>query len=303
MDFYLITGFLGAGKTTFLKNFLKIFSDKKIFLLINEFGKEGIDGDLVRTLDAHMAEVNNGSIFCACKINKFEEELDYLVTMKPDVVIVEASGLSDPTNIRKILDKSNYQDISYKGSICIVDGARFHKVIGTARVVPKQVRISSLLLINKSDLVDESIVKDIENRLLEINPIASVKMTTFGVIDKEWLTNLKSDIEIEETLNAQDITLHKSMIVIREDADYESVKGLLDLIAEGTYRIKGFVKIKGVIYLANCVGGYVTLEPYEGAYSSVQKLIALAGGNLSLRKVLKEAKMIYQSIIEEVVHG
>ncbi|MFI3207513.1 MAG: GTP-binding protein [Eubacteriales bacterium] len=303
MDFYLITGFLGAGKTTFLKNFMQLFSNQKVFLLVNEFGKEGIDGDLVKELDAHLAEVSNGSIFCACKINKFEEELDRLTTLNPDVVIVEASGLSDPTNIRKILDKPEYQNICYKGSVCLVDGARFHKVVSTARVVPKQIRISSLMLLNKCDLIDEETMQSVEEQILELNPVATIKPTTYGKIEEEWLAYLKSDMEIEEDLITRDITLQKATIVLQEDADYESVKGLLNLIAEGTYRIKGFVKIKDEIYLSNCVGGYVTLDVYTGEYSSLQKLVALAGAGMSLRKILKEAKGIYSGIIEEIIYG
>lgn len=303
MDLYLITGFLGAGKTTFLKNFIQLFKDKKIFLLINEFGKEGIDGDLVKTLDAHMAEINNGSIFCACKINKFEEELDQLVHLQPEVVIVEASGLSDPTNIRRILDKPEYEEINYMGSICLVDGARFHKVVTTARVVPKQVRVSSLMLLNKCDLIDGETCESVKKQILEINPIATIENTTFGNIEKEWLSYLKSDVEIEKDLNDRDITLQKASILLEDEVDYESVKALLNLIAEGTYRIKGFVEIKGEIYLVDCVGGYVKLEIYTGEYSSLQKLVALAGAGMSLRKVLKEAKGIYKGIIKEIIHG
>lgn len=302
MDLYLITGFLGAGKTTFLKNFLHLFTDKKVFLLINEFGKEGVDGDLLRELNTTMEEISNGSIFCACKINKFEEELDKLPSINPDVVIIEASGISDPTNIRKILDKSNYEGIHYKGSICVVDGARLHKVIHSARVVAKQIRISSLIVLNKFDLIDDSIAKEVEQKILEINPIATIKQTTFGAVDKEWLSYVKSEMEIETVLEARDITLQKSMIVLKEEVDYESIKGLLTYIAEGTYRIKGFVKIKEAVYLANCVGGYVTLEPYEGTYSSLQKLVALAGPGMSLRKTLKGALAIYENIIEEILH-
>ncbi len=302
MDLYLITGFLGAGKTTFLKNFLHLFSEQKVFLLINEFGKEGVDGDLLRELNATMEEISNGSIFCACKINKFEEELDRLSLVQPDVVIIEASGISDPTNIRKILDKPEYAEIQYKGSICIADGARLHKVIRSARVVAKQIRISSLILINKYDLIDDEMVGEVQKQIQEINPIATIKATKFGAIEKDWLSYVKSDIEIESDLEGRDIALQKSMIVLKEDVDFESVKGLLTYIAEGTYRIKGFVEIKGSIYLANCVGGYVTLEPYQGEYSSVQKLVALAGPGMSLRKTIKGALTFYEYMIEKVIY-
>ena len=103
MEMYLITGFLGSGKTTFIKNIIKALSNKRIYLIINEFGKEGIDGSLLKELGSTIAEINNGSIFCVCRINQFEESLDAAVDDKPDIILAEASGLSDPTNIRKII--------------------------------------------------------------------------------------------------------------------------------------------------------------------------------------------------------
>ena len=60
---YLITGFLGAGKTTFLKKFVTLFQGQKLALIVNEFGKEGVDGALLSTLGIALSEINNGSIF------------------------------------------------------------------------------------------------------------------------------------------------------------------------------------------------------------------------------------------------
>ena len=71
---YLITGFLGAGKTTFLQKFTGLFPNQKIALVINEFGAEGVDGALLQDLTKiQLTEINNGSIFCACKLEQFED--------------------------------------------------------------------------------------------------------------------------------------------------------------------------------------------------------------------------------------
>ena len=72
---YLITGFLGAGKTTFLHQFVRLFPDRRTAIVVNELGKQGVDGTLLEDLDIKMEEINNGSIFCACKIEQFEDAL------------------------------------------------------------------------------------------------------------------------------------------------------------------------------------------------------------------------------------
>ena len=111
---YLITGFLGAGKTTFLKNFIRLFEGKRMHIIVNEYGKEGIDGQLLKELGTVLDEINNGSIFCSCRLDKFEEVPQKALLGKPDVIIIEASGLSNPTNVRKIMgQKEKFPGLRY----------------------------------------------------------------------------------------------------------------------------------------------------------------------------------------------
>ena len=113
---YLITGFLGAGKTTFLIQFMKQFSSERMHIIVNEFGKGGIDGELLSELGIALDEINNGSIFCSCRLDKFENVLQQVLQEKPDVIIVEASGLSDPTNVKKILNqREKFPGLEYMG--------------------------------------------------------------------------------------------------------------------------------------------------------------------------------------------
>ena len=100
---YLVTGFLGAGKTTFLKNFIHMFDGQRLHVIVNEYGKEGIDGKVLQEVGTVLDEINNGSIFCSCRLDKFEEVLQKALESKPEVIIIEASGLSNPTNVRKIM--------------------------------------------------------------------------------------------------------------------------------------------------------------------------------------------------------
>lgn len=122
------------------------FSGRRIWLIINEFGKVGVDGALLQEVKAVMAEITNGSIFCSCRLDRFEDELRRAVAAAPDVILVEASGLADPTNIQRVLSEKDFAKIRYKGSVCLVDVPRLEKVLYTARVCPKQIGISSLIL-------------------------------------------------------------------------------------------------------------------------------------------------------------
>ena len=302
MEIYLITGFLGSGKTTFLKNFVNLFKDKKIHLIINEFGKEGIDGLLVKELEAAISEINNGSIFCACRLDKFEDELNKIKLSKPEIVIVEASGLSDPTNVRIILDKPSYKDdFKYMGSICILDGLKFLKVVDTARVVPKQIKISTLSLINKMDLIDTNDYSKIVHKVKTINPATKIINTQFGEIEKEWLQYLNNEIEMEEAENKIDLTLQKGCVILKNNITRKKLNDILKIISEDSYRIKGFVNIEEKVQLINCVGNYTTIEKYNGEVKNINQLVVLAGEGMSLRKTFKVLKQWHGEYIEEII--
>ena len=100
MELLLVTGFLGAGKTTFLKRLLLLWKDRRIALIVNEFGQANIDGLLLSDLGASLREVTGGSVFCACRMDQFQAALSETVLQQPDIVLVEASGLSDPTAVK-----------------------------------------------------------------------------------------------------------------------------------------------------------------------------------------------------------
>ena len=74
-----------------------------IALVINEFGAAGVDGVLLQDLKIQLTEINNGSIFCACKLEQFEDAIRRIMEVnRPELIFVEASGLSDPTAVRGI---------------------------------------------------------------------------------------------------------------------------------------------------------------------------------------------------------
>jgi G3E family GTPase len=304
MQLYLITGFLGAGKTTLIKKIVHAFSDKRIHLVINEFGREGIDGSLLKEIGAALAEINNGSIFCVCRLDLFENELVKAVEQKPDVILVEASGLADPTNIKKMMTREEYRDIDYRGSICLVDAPRFAKVVDTARVVRRQLSVSSLFIINKVDLATPEQIEFARSTILAVNPAAEIVETSYAEIDSQRLYDMQDREYDFEADIARDITLQKFLITISPDMQPQQLESFLNMIAEDTYRIKGFVCLEGQLMLVDCVGTYVDVGAYDGsAPEEVNKIVVLAGPGMPTRKSIKKAREWYPEQIIEVNQG
>lgn len=301
---YLITGFLGAGKTTFLKQFMKQFSSERMHIIVNEFGKEGIDGELLSELGIALDEINNGSIFCSCRLDKFDNVLQQVLQEKPDVIIVEASGLSDPTNVKKILNqREKFPGLEYMGCVCLLDARQFPKVYETAVVVKKQIQVSDLLLLNKKDLVKTEEIEQIQKILKAHRPDLPLHMTSYGMMEERWLQEMqKPNLETEEQLlQTADVTLRKYLLHIQEEIKLETLSHFLNMLLVDTFRIKGFVYLEDTWYLVNAVGNMLYIEPCsEKKETQKNILVILSGYGLPTKKAIRKAMEWYPEVVLKI---
>ena len=107
IQIYLISGFLGSGKTTFLKQLLEQNSNKRVGVIVNEFGNVGIDGTVLQKDGIEMVEINNGSIFCSCLKDNFVKTLVAFLELPIDILFIEASGMADPSSMKILLEQLN----------------------------------------------------------------------------------------------------------------------------------------------------------------------------------------------------
>ncbi len=298
---YLITGFLGAGKTTFLKNFIRIFEGQRIHVIVNEYGKEGIDGQLLKELGTVLDEINNGSIFCSCRLDKFEEVLQNALSAAPDVIIIEASGLSNPTNVRKIMaQEEKFKGLAYMGSICLLDAKRFHKVYKTATVVKKQIGISDIILINKKDLATPEELENVRQTVRDHRPDIPIYETSFGEIKDNILAEIKRPAFSAEKpeIQTKDITLRSYLLKINESFSLYELEKFVEMFLEDTYRVKGFVRLENATWYLDCVGNLFSLKPYDKEVNALNEIVILAGNGLPAAKSVKEAIKWYPGKVE-----
>jgi G3E family GTPase len=171
---YVVTGFLGSGKTTFVKRVIDAYAGGyKVAVVQNEFAPANIDGrELRRIATGHfeMLEVNNGSVFCVCLLSGFIQSLKgFVAGHHPEMVIMEASGLSDPIGIGELFNSPELQEMLYlAGSICIVDGTSFLKLEKMQQRMVHQVQIADHVVVNKVDLTGHA--DQIIEKINSINP-------------------------------------------------------------------------------------------------------------------------------------
>ena len=166
----IISGFLGSGKTTLLNHILKNQVGIKTAVLVNEFGEIGIDNDLIIEGSEDMIELNNGCICCSIngellntvsKVLKRAEKLDYL--------IVETTGLADPLPVAMTFAAGDLREkVRLDSIITVIDGENFDFEINNTSVAYSQILYGDILLLNKSDLVNEKQLKKIEEFINKI---------------------------------------------------------------------------------------------------------------------------------------
>ena len=243
---FVLTGFLGAGKTSFLQYVLEAFSDKKLAVIQNEFGKIGIDGSILQRQGIQIKEINRGSIFCSCLQLSFVEALAELAKSDAESLFVESSGLADPSNIMDILEgvKLLAGDVyDFQGVICLIDGVHFPKQVKDTETVDRQLKHCDVAIINKIDLISEEQYKKVFSLVREVNPHCQVLSCAHGQADLSFMEEafLQGDWTFsEESLNTVDNKPKTISLLCSENVEKGRFQQFLQAVLPECYRIKGF---------------------------------------------------------------
>ena len=245
---HLVTGFLGSGKSSFLKHFLENASgESNIAIIQNEFSPVNVDGrKLQQTANYEVLEINNGSVFCVCLLGSFIDSLAAFVEKnQPDVLIMEASGLSDPIGVGQVFQSKKLKGKVYLEHVwCLVDAQNFDRIPSLNLRLEHQLRSADSIIINKIDMVGESTEKVI-SKVKQVNPFAQILQGKYGNVE---LTSAKKALNLfpaanEESLGRPNI----GSVVIRSGREikYDLLQQFLDKIKNTCVRCKGFVKLSG----------------------------------------------------------
>lgn len=191
----IITGFLGAGKTSLLNKLLKKHPDKKFAIIENEFGESGIDGGLIAASSDAIFELNNGCICCSLG-EDFLFSLENLLgsSYEFDYLLVETTGIADPSSIVDafITGPTIQEKFSIDSVVCVVDAVNMEDLFDDQLEVRKQLALADLVLINKTDSVHQTYVPKLIGMVQSVNPTAQIATTSFGNVDSIDLLDVHS---------------------------------------------------------------------------------------------------------------
>ena len=176
----VLTGYLGAGKTTLLNRILSEPHGKKYAVIVNEFGEIGIDNDLVVNSDEEIFEMNNGCVCCTVR-GDLIRIIEGLVRRKGkfDAIIVETTGLADPAPVAQtfFMDEAVGEKTKLDAVVTVADAKWLKERLKDAPEAKNQIAFADVILVNKTDLVSEPELQEIEARIRGINPYAKLHRT------------------------------------------------------------------------------------------------------------------------------
>ncbi|NEQ39711.1 MAG: GTP-binding protein [Okeania sp. SIO3I5] len=184
MPVTIITGFLGSGKTTLINQILQNKQNLKVAILVNEFGDINIDSQLLVDINDNMLELSNGCICCTIndglvdavyQILERDEKIDYL--------IIETTGLADPLPIMLTFLGTDLKDLTYLDSVLtLVDCENFTPDHFDSEAAIKQIVYGDIILLNKTDLVSQDRVDDLESYIKTVNNAARILRSEYSKI-------------------------------------------------------------------------------------------------------------------------
>ncbi|MEM9888465.1 MAG: GTP-binding protein [Bacteroidota bacterium] len=254
----LITGFLGAGKTTFLNHFIQESSEERLFVIENEVGKINVDCELVMGGVEDIAGLTAGCLCCSL----YDELLSVLeeVSMRReefDRLVIETTGVADPSSIIQTFlgNRMVERVFELQQVICLADAAYIEENIAATDEARRQLVSADVVLLNKCDQVSAAEIETITEKLNGIHPTATIFHGSQGIFPIDKILNVKpfhdeQTIQIAPTLpksvhrhnNITTFTLSFDRPFRLESLARELIK-LARLHRHQVYRIKGIIAV------------------------------------------------------------
>ena len=260
----VVTGVLGAGKTTLLRRFLSSPQGAGTAVIVNEFGAVGIDDALVRGSADETVLLGNGCVCCITR-SDLQLALRRLVfdrergSVPPfSRVVIETSGLADPGPILQTFstDRALGGEFHVDAVLAVVDAVAGAANLAAAAEARKQVILADRIVISKTDLADAAVVENLQRRLRQLNPRASIDVAIEGALDPERMiapANAERSGFVAEAEHSDGIA--SFVIEAAEPLDWPTLTRAMETLT--ALRGADLLRVKGLLNVAGCRGPVV----------------------------------------------
>jgi G3E family GTPase len=276
----VVSGFLGAGKTTLVRRVVGDAAARKMRLavIVNEFGEVDVDSHILREADAELLASIAGGCACCSGQDELHWTLEEIaardVTERPDAIVLETSGLADPVALLEtLLAPQLLAHFRIAPLVCVADAARLMNNAPLPLLMQRQIKLAGTIAINKTDCLNETQKAEVETRVRDWNEQAHIEMTTHAALDLSSLWNrTQSTVEFRvprearaDTLPATSHSAQTLVLPMSHPLQRAALERALGNLPPEVWRVKGFVQVAGedAIHLLQWSGeGSGSLAPF-----------------------------------------
>lgn len=285
----IVTGLLGSGKTTFIRNFVRGAAEKTV-VLVNDFGKAGIDGEIFSAGGIESVELPSGCVCCTLKADLITTIRRIMTQFSPEHLLIEPSGVASPSGVLEALESAGVGRTTVIG---IVDAVEFVELYGSGMYgsfFEDQIRNADVILVNKTDLADEAMIAGAEQMISAINPRAILLRTVNAEVNVPL-----PDAPVRRTIAPGNFHFHFETLSfkLQDKAELRLLQRLFDDLSRGTFgrvaRAKALVGTTEGPYRFDSTFGKVDMVRFDKDIAE-GRLVVIGEGldEASIRKTLPD---------------
>jgi len=279
----LVSGFLGSGKTTLINYILQNRSDLAgVLVIVNEFGKLGIDSELILHSENDVVELTSGCICCTLVMDLKKCLLSVIPRFRPKIVLMEASGVADPFGVITLFNNPEVQQLCRLDNIItVLDADCWHMRSVFGELFFNQLQAANLIIVNKTDLIKQETLDETIQQLRGNFPYADIAHTSYCRVDIQNMgarDAQASPSTAEYRISASNSRNHNGLFhaslkknklttfvfETKTPLDKKALKRIMSHLPVNVFRVKGFVKFKDHVALLNHTGGKSQWIRWEG---------------------------------------
>ena len=299
----LITGFLGAGKTTLINHIITKNKHLKLGVILNEFGDVALESNFLKSKDEEVIEIPNGCMCCVAK-KDFVGALDKVMEFQPDTdyIVIEASGISDPLQILLTFYSPLLREKFKLDSIlCVVDAVNYDYTMDNYDIASEQIATSDLILLSKVQGIQDKDLQRINSAITGLNSKAKILNVDESLSLDLIMDTSKFDYstyESGQSIFSEPEHVHENItdLFFKTDkqVDYQKLMDIYKNLEKGVIRSKGYISFKNSPnpdkkYLMQYVGNRTELTFEEWKPTDVkQTALLFVGKNFNRENLLAD---------------
>ena len=259
----LVAGGLGSGKTTLLRRLIGL-TDRRIAIVMNEFGEVAIDSRILSGRHIRMVELTGGCVCCSL-VGEFETAVEEILGIaRPDLIAVETTGVAEPDALILEVEESLPQ-VRLDCVVLVADADAMVRFPHLGYVTRMQFESADVVLLNKIDLVSPAELATAEAQIAQVNPDARLVRTDRCAVDPALVFGVDSRRrERQAQVAGRPPGPETTSFVYRSSdvLDRQAFEAFADALPDEVFRAKGFLRLANDGFLFNYVAGRWELEPF-----------------------------------------